>query len=290
MNALLQWLDDRTGLVSCWRQHQQAPCSERPCWLGLWSGAILFTFVMQAVTGFFLWAFYSTSAQSAWESIYYVQYEVMGGWLVRGIHYYAGQVLLGLIGLYVLSMIFTGAYRAPRELVFWLAVGMGAITIALLLTGDLLTWSQRGYWSTDVRTKFLFLLPGIGGELYKLAVGGPGMGHLTITRFLALHAGLFTAVFGAMLWLHARWTRQAAEAEAAAGQPALPPRANQALMSAAACAGVMAIVLVATVWGAVGGAEGQLPADYLGAELGAPRDPGDAYAAARPDWYFVGVY
>jgi len=60
---------------------------------------------------------------------------------------------------------------------------------------------------------------------------------------------------------------------------------------ALACLAVMAIVLVMACWGALaGGAEGQVPGDYLGAELGSPPDPGDAYAAARPDWYFVGLY
>jgi ubiquinol-cytochrome c reductase cytochrome b subunit len=53
----------------------------------------------------------------------------------------------------------------------------------------------------------------------------------------------------------------------------------------------MAVVLVMCCWGAAAGAPaGQLSGDYLGAELGSPPDPGEAYAAARPDWYFVGLY
>jgi len=301
MKALLDWLDDRTGLVSAWKERRQAGIPRQPCCLGVLPSTIVFTVCVEAVTGFFLWAFYSPSAQTAWESLYYVQYEVAGGWLLRGIHYHAGQVLLALIGLYVLAIIFSGAYRAPRELVFWLAVGMAVVTIALLLTGDLLSWSQRGYWSTDVRTKFLFLLPWVGSDAYKLAVGGPGIGHLTLTRFVALHAGLLSAVLVGLLALHGCWARRAARKAACAAEPPAAPnphaaRLGQALHDSLACAAVMAVVLVMCCWGAVAGAPGdqlpggQLPGDYLGAELGAPADPGESYAAARPDWYFVGLY
>ncbi len=311
MKALLQWIDDRTGVMSAWQDRRRAGIPREPGWLGVWPAAILFTFLVQAVTGFFLWMYYSPSAQTAWESLYFLQHEVAGGWLLRGMHYYAGQVLLVLIGAYVLTMVFSGTYRAPRELVFWLAVAMAAVAIALLLTGDLLSWSQRGYWSTDVRTKFLFLLPWVGGDLYKLAVGGPAMGHLTLTRFLALHAGLFSAVFAVLVVLHAAWARRAALQQAsvafrsakatssrgAEGQQnaAFAERkatlVDSRLHNALGCVAVMAAVLVLCCWGAFGGGhQGQLPGDYLGAELGSPPDPGDAYAAARPDWYFVGLY
>ncbi len=288
MNALTKWIDQRTGLWTAWQDCRKTPTTVRPFWQSIWPSTILFTFFVEAVSGFFLWCYYSPSAQTAWESIYYIQYEVAGGWLLRGIHYYAGQMLLVLLGLYILSMIVSGAYRAPRELLFWLAVGMAVVTIALLLTADLLTWSQRGYWSTDVRTKFLFLLPGVGSSLYKIAVGGPTMGHLTLTRFVALHAGVLTVVLGGLLALHVLCARRAdAQESAAAARPRLDPM----LANAIACLVVLGIVLVASVWGGLAQADANLaPADYLGAELGSPRDPGDAYAAARPDWYFVGLY
>ena len=44
---------------------------------------------VQGITGFFLWMYYSPSAQTAWESVYYLQNEVAGGWLLRAIHHYS---------------------------------------------------------------------------------------------------------------------------------------------------------------------------------------------------------
>ena len=63
-------------------------------WLGVLPSTILFTFAVEAITGLLLWMYYSPGAQTAWESVYYLQYEVTGGWLVRGIHHYAAQVLV----------------------------------------------------------------------------------------------------------------------------------------------------------------------------------------------------
>ena len=139
-------------------------------------------------------------AQSAWESVYYLQYHVQGGWLLRAVHHYSAQVMLVLVGVWLVEMIFRGAYRAPREAIFWTVVLMGLVTLALNLTGDLLPWDQNGYWSTRVRTGFLLLLPGVGRRLFELAAGGADFGHLTLTRFVALHVGVFSGAFGLLLW------------------------------------------------------------------------------------------
>lgn len=291
MKFLTNWIEDRTGLFSACRICSQSQVPAKPCCLGLWPSMILFTFVVEAITGVVLWMYYSPSAQTAWESVYYVQYEVLGGWLLRGMHYYGGQVLLALAGLYVLHMIFSRAYRAPRELAFWTVVGMAVVTICLLLTGDLLPWTQVGYWSTNVRTKFLLLLPEVGDSFYKLAVGGPDMGHLTLTRFVALHAGVFTVAFAVLFWLHGHFQRKAAEMESAAGKPMRRFWPDQAVGNMAACCLVLAVILLLVGRNAIGSQwAGYSAGDYLGNELGSPRDPIDAYAAARPDWYFVGLY
>ena len=122
MQSLLRWIDERTGLR--WLEertgYHTAPCElgDRPVPRGtrllrLWPTAILFTFVVEAVTGFFLWMFYSPSAQTAWESVYYLQHEVMGGWVFAGHALPCGPGLLGLIGLYILHMVFTRGLPRP---------------------------------------------------------------------------------------------------------------------------------------------------------------------------------
>ena len=71
---------------------------------------------------------------------------------------------------------------------------MGLVTLGLNLTGDLLAWDQNSFWATSIRVAYPSHLPLIGPWLSKLAIGGPQFGTLTITRFLALHIGVCSAV------------------------------------------------------------------------------------------------
>ena len=91
------------------------------------------------------------------------------------------------------------------------------------MTGDLLSWDQNGYAATKTRTGFLTLLPWVGARLLKIAIGGPGpaLGHLTLTRFFALHVGLFAGGFLALLIVRGVLARRASAAEVLA--ESLPP-------------------------------------------------------------------
>ena len=293
----MDWIDDRTGLRSGvrWFADRPVPRSFRwkSFWPSLWPSMIVFTFLVQVITGFFLWVFYSPSAQTAWESVYYLQYEVAGGWLLRGVHHYAAQVLVALCGLYVICMVIRGLCRTPRECVYWVAVLMGLVSLGLCLTGDLLAWDQNSYASTLVRTKFLLLLPFVGDDLFKLAAGGPAFGHLTLTRFFALHVGLFATGFLVLLVLHGWLVHRTASTVKDADGPDGRYWPDQLARHAAGWLVVMVVVgLLVGRHAFWGDHAGRPPGDYLGVALGAPADPDPAnfYAAARPEWSFRGLY
>jgi ubiquinol-cytochrome c reductase cytochrome b subunit len=292
MKALLAWIDDRTGLWTTWCQWKDRSLPRSASVRGIWSSTILFAFVVQVITGLALWMYYSPSAQSAWESVYYLQYQVAGGWLLRAVHHFAAQVMVAMIGLYLLWMIFTGGYRAPREFVFWVALLMGMIGLGLLLTGDLLSWDQNGFWATQVRTKFLTLLPVIGDPLFKLAAGGPAFGHHTLTRFFALHAGVFSGLLLVLMCIHQWLLYRAEKAELATAKETILFWPCQAVRNTAGW-----IVMLLVVGLLIGQHSLSAPkhasesaAEAYGIGLGAPADPADAYAAARPEWAFLGLY
>jgi ubiquinol-cytochrome c reductase cytochrome b subunit len=293
MKALLDWIDDRTGLVSTLAACRDATVPGGARCRNAWPSMIVFTLVVQILTGLFLWMYYSPSAQTAWESVYFLQYEVAGGWLLRGLHHYSAQVLVALTGIYVIQMVLLGTYRPPREFVFWTALLMGLVSLALCLTGDLLAWDQGSYAATLVRTRFLMLLPGIGESLFRLAAGGPGFGHLTLTRFFALHVGVFTPIFLALTILLLRFLAKADFEETAFADRAGWYWPNQAVLNMAGCLVVLAAIGLLVARHALSGDHaGQPPGDYLGVALGAPADPDPAnfYAAARPEWSMRGVY
>ncbi len=291
MKAFVDWMENRTGLAGAVRECNQRRVAGGVRLRRVWPSLIVFTFVVQVATGLFLWMFYSPSAQTAWESVYHLQYEVAGGWLLRGIHHDAAQVLVGLIGLYLVGMIFSGRYRPPREFVFWGAVLLGLFSLALCLTGDLLAWDENSYTATLVRVNFLTLLPKIGSDLFKLAAAGPQFGHRTLTQFFALHAGLFAGIFCFLLILWLKVVRRADREEAAAAERTAWYWPDQALLNMVGCLVVMAVVgLLVFQHGLWGAPEAEAPGDYLGASLGAPADPVNLYAAARPEWSLRGVY
>jgi ubiquinol-cytochrome c reductase cytochrome b subunit len=286
MKTLFSWFGERLG---CRNSACSATDSPRPhCCCRVLPCVVAFLFCVQAITGFFLWVFYSPSAQTAWESVYYLQDEVAGGWLLRAIHHYSAQTLLAVLIVSVVQSILARAYRAPRELVFWATVGLGLFALAAVLTGDLLAWDQNGYAATKTRTGFLALLPWVGNDLLKIAIGGPGpaLGTLSLTRFFALHVGIFGGGFLGLLILRKYLAYRAAVMQTSqdngAGVAAKPSRP---CLGVAAClialAAVLALACQHGVSPPLAGAPHLSPADT---------NPLNAYDAARPEWFLVGVY
>ncbi|MBN2024250.1 MAG: cytochrome bc complex cytochrome b subunit [Pirellulales bacterium] len=283
MRKLYYWLDDRTGALGALKAFREARVPGRACPCRAMPFLLVFAFLAQGITGLFMLMYYSPGAQSAWESVHHLQYDVTGGWILRAAHHYGGQAFLVLAGLYLVGMVLRGAYRAPREFVFWTAVLLVLVSLGSLLTGDLLAWDQNSQSSTLVRTKFLALLPGVGAGLFKLAAGGPDFGHLTLTRFLALHTIVMAGALAVLLALRAWFARRAAamvQDEVRFFRPFWP---TQFLINVGVC------VLFLVVIGALVASHG-VAGPERGVELGAPADATDFYAAARPEWAFMGLY
>jgi ubiquinol-cytochrome c reductase cytochrome b subunit len=248
----------------------------------VWGSTLVFTFSVQLVTGLFLWMSYSPSSQTAWESVYYMQYEMLLGWLLRGIHHFTAQAMIVLLVLHLLQVIIDGAYKAPREVNFWLGLILMQIVLGLSLTGYLLPWDQKGYWATKVATNIAGITPVVGEQVQALAVGGASYGHHTLTRFFALHAGLLPALLVGFLALHIYvFRRHGITVPDPIYQADTTFWPDQMLKDAVACLAVLATVLLLCIYHGAG--------PHGGAELGAPADPTENYDA-RPEWYFLFLF
>ena len=278
MNSLLNWLDHRTGYRTLMHEALNEPIPGGAKWKYVWGSTLTFVFAVQVITGFFLWSAYSPSTLTAWESVYYIQNVMSYGWLVRGIHHFAAQAMMILLGLHFMQVIIAGAYRAPREVNFWLGLVLMQIVLGLSLTGYLLPWDQKGYYATKVATNIVGVTPMIGPQLQQIAQGGTSYGHHTLTRFFALHAGIFPALLVGFLALHIFVFRRhgITVSKSDETKPVGTFWPDQVLMDAVACLGVLATILFFTVW--------------KGAELTGPADASEAYSAARPEWYFLFLF
>jgi ubiquinol-cytochrome c reductase cytochrome b subunit len=278
MKPLLDWLDGRTGYRKLTHEalYENIPGGAR--WRYVWGSTLTFAFSIQIITGIFLWMAYSPSSQTAWESVFYIQFEMAGGWFLRGLHHYTAQLMTILLALHLLQVLIDGAYKAPREFNFWSGLIMLQLTLALSLTGYLLPWDQKGYWATKVATNIAAIVPFVGPDIQKLVVGGPDYGHHTLTRFFALHAGVLPGLIIALIGAHIYFFRRHG---IHAKQPFKKPDAkfwpDQVLADAVACAGVLFTVVALTI-------------ATRGAELSAPADASSPFAAARPEWYFLFLF
>ncbi len=288
MNSLVRnvadWFDDRTGMRKLMRTALDEPVPGGARWRYVWGSTLVMAFFTQAITGLFLWMNYSSSTQTAWESVFAIQHELIGGWWLRGIHHFMAQAMVILLVIHLTQVVIDGAYRAPRELNFVLGIGLMLVVLGLALTGYLLPWDQKGYWATKVGTELSSQAPWAGAMVKKLAIGGSDYGHYTLKRFFALHAGLLPSLLMLLLGLHlalfrrhglhARYFQGKGKVQGKEGALFWP---DQVLKDSVAALMVLAAVLTLTVY-------------YGGAELAAPADPASPYAAARPETYFLFLF
>jgi len=277
MIALINWLETRTGFKALIHEafNERVPGGAR--WRYVWGSTLVFTFTLQVITGFMLWAAYSPSTRTAWESVYYIQHEMFLGNIIRGLHHYAAQGMVVLMAIHLIQVIIDGAYKAPREMNFWLGIVLMMIVLGLSLTGYLLPWDQKGYYATQVTTNIMSATPGVGREVQILAQGGSDYGHLTLTRFFAMHAGILPTLLVGFLALHIYvFRRHGLTVHDPNRAPETTFWPDQVLKDSVACLAVLAVVLLLAI--------------FRAPELSAPADPAVKFDAARPEWYFLFLF
>jgi ubiquinol-cytochrome c reductase cytochrome b subunit len=283
MQAILSWLDHRTGYRAALDALLFTTIPGGAKWRYVWGTTLLFGVFVQFVTGFFLWTAYSPSAQTAWESTYFIQHEILGGWLLRGIHHFCAQVMVILLAIHLIQVIVSGAYKAPREVNFWLGLALLMLILGSAFTGYLLPWDQRGYMATTVASSIAGSTPVVGSYVQQLLLGGSTLGNHTLTRFFSLHAGLLPLLLLVVISLHVivgrRHGLQTAGADRSKDASYFP---DQFLRDAVACLGVMVVTIILCVWNGTGA--------HGGAHLGPPADLTAPFDAARPEWYFLFLF
>jgi ubiquinol-cytochrome c reductase cytochrome b subunit len=229
---------------------------------------------VEAITGTALAAFYSPSSTDAWASVAYVQDQMPLGWLVRGLHFHGGSALVIISGVHLVQTAVWGAYKKPRELVWWLGIILLLLVLGFAISGYVLRWDQAGYWANRVEVGIAASTPIAGPTIRSLAIGGNDYGNLTLTRFYALHVIVLPALFGAGMGAHI-WLSRRHGTTPRWGRDGLAPVARwpeQTIRNVTAMAAVFAILLGYVI-------------SKHGADLAAPADPSAAFDA-RPLWYF----
>ena len=156
-------------------------------WSRFFGALILVLIVLLLLSGAFMAFYYSPVPGTAYDSVDFALFTLPFGDIIKGIHHYAWNLLLVVMGLHFARAFIYGAYKAPRQLVWFSGVMILLIVPLFIITGDLLPWDQKGYWSTKVRLSIISSIPLIGNFIVQTIQGGSLTGIVALTRFYVLH-------------------------------------------------------------------------------------------------------
>jgi len=177
-------------------QKKKVPEHKHSFWY-YFGGICLFLFVIQVITGILLLLYYTPSIDTAHESIQYIMSQVKFGWLIRSVHSWSANILIGAIFIHMFSTFFLKAYRPPRELTWISGFFLLLIFLAFGFSGYLLPWNELSFFATRVGTDIAGTIPLIGKHIKSFILGGPEVSGATISRFYWLHVAilpLFTTI------------------------------------------------------------------------------------------------
>ncbi|GAA1695079.1 cytochrome bc complex cytochrome b subunit [Microbacterium sediminicola] len=289
------YIDERTSLSGLVKELGRKIFPDH--WSFMLGEIALWSFVVVLLSGTFLTFFFQASMvpthydgayvpmrgiemSAALDSTLRISFDIRGGLLVRQIHHWAALVFVAGIGVHMLRVFFTGAFRKPRELnwvigfvLFVLAMGEGFTGYSL--PDDLL--SGNGLRIIDGMIKGF---PIIGTWTSFLLFGGEFPGDQIVGRLYTLHILLLPAILVALLAAHLvlmivnKHTQFAGPARTntnVVGYPMLPVYASKMGGFFFLVFGV--IVLIASLFTIN-------PIWNYG-----PYDPSPVSAGTQPDWY-----
>jgi quinol---cytochrome-c reductase cytochrome b subunit len=218
IRKLVRYLDQRSGTAPFLRKSLRYLFPDH--WSFLLGEVALYCFVILVVTGTYLALFYQDGTaqvhyhgpykplegqqmSEAYRSVLDISTSVKAGLLIRQTHHWAADVFIAAIVLHFMRIFFTGAYRKPRDITYWLGL---TILIVSLLEGYL------GYSLVDDLLSGMGLaigygvamsVPFVGANLAQLIWDGPFPGgHAFFARMYIAHVFLFPALIAVLLGVH----------------------------------------------------------------------------------------
>ncbi|MHC1742192.1 MAG: cytochrome bc complex cytochrome b subunit [Syntrophobacteraceae bacterium] len=247
-------------------------------WTRFCGSLALVLVVLLFLSGSCMLFYYSPYPGAAYDSVQYAQYEVPFGDVIRGVHHWSWNLLLVVMGIHMMRAFFVAAYKTPRQMV-WIS---GLLTFPLvpvcIITGDLLPWTQPGYWTTQVRGGIITSIPGVGELLLSLLQGGPRIGVVALTRFFVLHAVFLPLLLSVLLAVHFHFLAWRGLAEPLSAS--VQERRRVKIFPVILNRWLLLFILTAAVMGTV--AHFWLPVPYAD-----PADPTDSSFVPHPEWWVL---
>jgi ubiquinol-cytochrome c reductase cytochrome b subunit len=295
IGRLVLWLDDRLGAASFARRALRKAFPDH--WAFMLGEVALYCFLLLVLTGTFLTFFYTASGQdviyhgpyapfdgvrmsAAYASVLQLSFEVRAGLVMRQIHHWAALVFVAALVVHMLRVFFTGAFRRPREINWFVGTGLLILAMAEGFTGYSLPDDLLSGTGIRIAYSVALSIPLVGTWLAFLFFGGEFPTPIVIGRLLVIHImllpGLLFAAIGvhlAIVWhqKHTQFPGPGRTEQNVIGSPLWPHYAMKSVGLA---------LLIFAVLALLGGLFQINPVWLYG-----PYNPTTASAPAQPDWY-----
>ena len=287
------WFDDRTGLADAMgpiARHAVPP--NTATWFYVFGSATLFAFILQVATGVTLAFIYVPSSGEAYQSLQFITHQTTFGRIVRGMHNWGASAMILLVGIHMIQVYLTAAYKFPREMNWISGVVLLALTIVMGFTGQVIRWDQTAVWSTIVAAEQAGRVPLVGDWLADFIIGGNTLGGTTLSRMFAYHVFLIPALLFVFIGFHLYLVIKNGISEfPRAGDPVDPATYREKYEAMVRSRGipfwpdaawkdmVFGFIVICTIL---------VIAVVIGPpDLGPPPNPSDIHALPVPDWYFI---
>ncbi|MBC9724827.1 cytochrome bc complex cytochrome b subunit [Streptomyces sp. TRM68367] len=139
---------------------------------------------------------------AAFDSTLRISFDVRGGLLMRQVHHWAALVFLGAIGLHLLRIFFTGAFRRPREVNWIIGVTLFALALAEGFAGYSLPDDLLSGTGLRIAQGIMLSLPVVGTYVSMFAFGAEFPGEDIIPRLFSLHVLLLPGALFGLVTVH----------------------------------------------------------------------------------------
>jgi quinol-cytochrome oxidoreductase complex cytochrome b subunit len=234
--------------------------------------------VFQFITGIMLRFYYEPFPGLAYDSIVFLQNNVLFGRLIRNIHHWSGVFLVIVTFLHLLRTFFTGAYQSPRQVNWIIGLLLFALIIFSNFTGYLLPWDQLAYWAITISTSILQYIPLIGNNLKEFVIAGTEVNADTLLIFYNLHSSVLPILILLLMAYHFWRVRKA-------GGVIVPNNSDDKKMvpsypNLVYKEGVVALTLIAVIL---------VFAVFANAPLLDVANPNYSLNPTKAPWYFAGI-
>jgi ubiquinol-cytochrome c reductase cytochrome b subunit len=246
-------------------------------WTRFFGSLLLVLIVLLFLSGAFMAFYYTPSPGSAYDSVDFALFNLPFGDVIKGIHHYAWNLLLIVMGFHLVRSFILGAYKSPRQLV-WVSGLLILLPMPLFIfTGDLLPWDQKGYWSTQVRLSVISATPVIGDFMVRLLRGGPITGIVALTRYYALHILFLPGMLVFLIAVHFHFIGHKGLSGPLNKDTKSRPKVN--LLPNIVNRWLFLFLVVTLILGFISW--------YWPPPLGDPADPTDSTYIPRPEWWVL---